>query len=739
MSGILDLKGIWDNPLTGEPYQNLYIDDKENPNSYVGYAKKWSKLPVYAKRNEFITNIMDYQVLLIESGTGSGKTVLIPKFALHSLNYNGNVAVTIPKQLIAEGNAIFAAKTLDVYVGKEVGYKYRGVDKTSYKTKLTFMTDGSLVGQILGGDYLLKKYNIVIIDEAHERNVQIDFLLYLLKQILLIRKDFKLIIMSATLPNKQLFIDYFPKSSFDFIYMFAGEKPNFPIEKKFSDIELSKKNFLYRMIDIVLNLLLNTDNGDILCFVTSGNEATRACLLLKKKISDEIEKKRKKLNYFCVELYAKIDEKTRLLAINEVKKSENGTKKRKVVFSTNVAESSLTVEGIIYVVESGLKITKEYDPKKAIDIQEVNMISQAEAKQRWGRTGRVGPGVCYCLYTKEQFNNMDKFPKSVIKKSDLTKDFLQFFRLPSIESVKDLIELLSELIEVPDMDYIESGVNNLRNLGIFDNDDYLYLNNFGMIVKDMATGIHPYTIKMIILGYILGIKYEIVEFANLMETSNNSFNTLFKPFVINKKEIKNEIENEKKIFDRNRKMLISSNGDLMSYYDVFNYYKDLLEADVDKWNDLDWVNDQIEDVFHINTDYLKKIFGLNNLLLDELDNIMKKYDFEIDLEIPDKIFELDVKNKILYCLFESYFQNVAIGMKIKNTYSYKNYFPKIKSTINIPKTTNFYAYTKKFYKTIIYTNITKINGKNKFGLINGIPDEIYKLTPSSKKISHSRS
>ncbi len=384
MSGILDINGYYNNPLTGESYKNLYINDKDSPNTYSGYAKDWSKLPVYEKKELFINAIYDYQVLLIESGTGSGKTVLIPKFALHTLNYNGKIAVTIPKQIITKNNAEYAAKTLDVRVGEEVGYKFRGRDYTNPDTKLTFTTDGSLVGQILGGDKLLRRYNIVIIDEAHERNIQIDFLLYLLKQILLVRKDFKLIIMSATLPNKQLFIDYFPKDQFLFKYLFAGSKPNFKIDMRYSKeifqpIEYSK--YLKKLVEIVFELLTttHTQNGDILAFVTSGGDAKKACSELSLMINEYRSKNEfneSLQKHFCVELYSNVSKEKELLATtgDEFRSAPGGPYNRKVVFATNVAESSLTVKGIKYVVDSGLKIQKNYDPNRMIDIMGKTLI-----------------------------------------------------------------------------------------------------------------------------------------------------------------------------------------------------------------------------------------------------------------------------------------------------------------------------------------------------------------------------
>ena len=166
--GILDPAGINDNPLTGKPYSQQYKD----------LAKIWSTFPAYDKATEIIDSIKNNQVILITSGTGSGKTVLLPKYVLHTFDYKGKIAVTLPKQIIAQSSAEFAAKTLDVTIGKEVGYKFKGSDKKSLNknTNLLFATDGTIVAKLLNDPYLLE-YNAIIIDEAHERSLNIDFLL----------------------------------------------------------------------------------------------------------------------------------------------------------------------------------------------------------------------------------------------------------------------------------------------------------------------------------------------------------------------------------------------------------------------------------------------------------------------------------------------------------------------------------------------------------------------------------
>src|SRR3990172_3963293 len=181
--GILDPDGDKLNPLNNKPYSNTYKE----------LAKIWSKFPTYKRNKEIIDAIKSNQVLLITAETGSVKTVLIPKFALHVLNYGKDdkkIAVTLPKQMIAKSAAEFAATTLDIKLGEEVGYQYRGSpsESKSQNTKLLYATDGTIVAR-LNNDPELKDFDIVIIDEAHERKVQIDFLIYLLRETLKLRPD----------------------------------------------------------------------------------------------------------------------------------------------------------------------------------------------------------------------------------------------------------------------------------------------------------------------------------------------------------------------------------------------------------------------------------------------------------------------------------------------------------------------------------------------------------------------
>ena len=175
--GIYDTQGINNNQFTGKPYENHYASEifsfqgEKLPATYANYARSWSQLPVYAYRDEITQSIRENQVTLVRAGTGVGKTVIIPKLALHAFGYAGRVITTIPKRLIAKSTAERDAKWMDSKIGEYVGYYFKGAKKTSDQTKLLFTTTGSLLSRMTGDDPYLSDYKVIIIDEAHERSV----------------------------------------------------------------------------------------------------------------------------------------------------------------------------------------------------------------------------------------------------------------------------------------------------------------------------------------------------------------------------------------------------------------------------------------------------------------------------------------------------------------------------------------------------------------------------------------
>lgn len=497
--GIYDIKGKNKNPLTGENYKNLYetktftLDGEKIPRTYANLAKRWSTFKVYEQRKEIVKSIKDNQITLVKAGTGVGKTVLLPKFALHAVDYKEKVVTTIPKRIITKESADFAAQTLDVKLGEEVGYYYSGTNKVSSKTKLIYTTPGSLISKLTGNDPLLNEYKVIVIDEAHERSIEIDMLLMLLKNALQQRKDLRVVIMSATI-DLSIFANYFSKGKNNFLTIGkidVGSATTYPITSIYSDKSIT--NWKSAAVKTLMYILTETAKGDILVFARSAADGIAICQLLageinsynKKQVSQkrkmivggetkniiEIKKATKNiadyLSPYCTQLASGVSKEQSDLAIDETEylRVFNGKFNRKIVVSTNVAESSLTVEGVVYVVDTGLEYTEAYYPEYKANSLLESVISKANVKQRKGRAGRTQPGTCFHLYTEEEYKKFDDYPKPDIIKTDLTSQILNLMRLPNVNTVGDVTTMLNDLITPPEPIFVRDALLNLYYLG----------------------------------------------------------------------------------------------------------------------------------------------------------------------------------------------------------------------------------------------------------------------------------
>lgn len=505
--GILDPSGKNNNPFTDAPYSDRYKE----------LAKLWSQLPVYEKAQELIDTIRNHQVVLLIAGTGSGKSVIIPKLTAHAFDYKGHVVMTLPKQIIAKSAAEFASATLDVELGSFVGYQYKGSEKRgkSDKTQLLYATDGTIVARLLK-DPVLREFDAVIVDEAHERKVQIDFLLYLLRNVLAIRPEFKIIIMSATV-NEDIFTSYF--SEYKFISLNISGKPNFPIESIFTTKPIGPNDYLERGMEIIKFILKTDDQNkkgahDILFFVTSVNETIEICDKLRESYND----------VFPIEVYAGMKADDQELAQNKDLYRTKTGKKRKIVVATNVAESSLTIDGIKFVIDSGYELFSYYDPDRRAKILKRKLITNAQARQRMGRSGRTEPGVCYHLYTKDDFDNkMKRFPEPNIRLSNIYAECLRLLNIPQIETLDNLISVLNNFIEPPAKEYIDSAITQLLQLGLINNER---ITSLGKLVADLQAD--PEAGLTLYASYQLNCMKEVVAILAVIDASKNSMSELFR-------------------------------------------------------------------------------------------------------------------------------------------------------------------------------------------------------------------
>ena len=691
MKGILDPEGKELNPLNGEKYTENYKKYSMTSDNPFG-APPWTKFPVYNKRKEIIKIIENNNVILVVSGTGSGKSVLVPKFVLHTLDYKGKVILTNPKTLATQKNAEYAAVCMDVKVGDEVGYQYRGApsDSHSSKTKLLFSTDGTVIAQLTNRDPLLKEYSAVIIDEAHERGVNIDVLLLLLKRVLLERKDFKLIIMSATI-NKEIFSKYFNLKGLKFKEIDVGSIPNYPIKEIFLKEKIN--DVVAKMVDIIINILNTTDEGEILGFITGLNQGRKVCELLEKR-QNELKNDRP----FCTLLASKSNTKDKLLATDEelYKKEELGT--RKIVMATNIAESSVTIKGIKYVLENGFANVDRYNPNKMSRELNLNRITKAQAKQRRGRSGRTQPGICYNLYTEKEYKDFEDYPRPDIKKSDLTEEILTLLNLKDIQSVSKLIELLSQLIEVPNTSYVVSGIENLKSIRAISKDR---LTKMGYAISKIRK-VNPFSGFAIIKAIKYGVLDEVAIICAMIEEGGNRMDIFFNQIKSNKK---NFLRNKEKVLEIHLEFY-SEEGDTISLLNLYNAYKSAKEDNPD--NIQNWCRDH-----YINFNKISKI----KKIVDDIKNDTEKVSNKIEeINTDTKLKYTDITEKIIYCLYQGY---KSKSIKKVDKDMYKNTFPKELTTAKLNKYSSL-ALLKNYPKFAFYTENSSIMGQKSFNLVTSL-------------------
>lgn len=347
-------------------------------------------LPVYTHREEILAAIKEYQVLIIVGETGSGKTTQVPQF-LHEAGYTQNgmkVGCTQPRRVAAMSVAARVADEVGCKLGNEVGYSIRFEEKSSEKTVIKYMTDGMLLREFLT-DPELSTYSAIMIDEAHERTLHTDILFGLLKDIAKFRPELRLLISSATL-NAKKFSEYFDDAP---IYQVPGRR--FDV-----DIHYTKQpeaNYLHAAITTVFQIHTTQKKGDILVFLTGQDEIEMAAENLEetcRKLGSKIP------NMLICPIYANLPPEMQAKIFDPTPEGS-----RKVVLATNIAETSITIDGIVYVIDPGFVKENVYNPRTGMESLVVTPCSRASADQRAGRAGRVGPGKCFRLFTKWAFYN----------------------------------------------------------------------------------------------------------------------------------------------------------------------------------------------------------------------------------------------------------------------------------------------------------------------------------------------
>jgi len=402
------------------------------------------QLPVSARREDLLAAIRDHQVVVVAGETGSGKTTQLPKICLElGRGIRGQVAHTQPRRLAARTVAQRIADELDVELGGAVGYAVRFNDTSSESTLVRLVTDGLLLAEIQH-DRLLRRYDTIIIDEAHERSLNIDFLLGFLHQLLPKRPDLKLIITSATIDPGQ-FASHFGDAP---VVEVSGR--TFPVEVRYRPLALTpdgpERDQPEAIGDAVDELLREGREGDVLVFLSGEREIRDTADALRGRLRDDVD---------VLPLYAR-------LSNAEQQKVFQQHRRRRVVLATNVAETSLTVPGIKYVVDTGLARMSRYSARLKVQRLPIEPISQASADQRKGRSGRTSDGICIRLYDEEDFLERPRFTDPEILRTNLASVILQMAAL-DLGAVSDF-----PFLDPPDARQVRDGVNLLHELGAID-------------------------------------------------------------------------------------------------------------------------------------------------------------------------------------------------------------------------------------------------------------------------------
>ncbi|KAG2689211.1 hypothetical protein I3760_09G129600 [Carya illinoinensis] len=463
--------------------------------SKLSIQEQRQSLPIYKLKKELIQAVHDNQVLVVIGETGSGKTTQVTQYLAEAgYTTRGKIGCTQPRRVAAMSVAKRVAEEFGCRLGEEVGYAIRFEDCTSPDTVIKYMTDGMLLREILI-DENLSQYSVIMLDEAHERTIHTDVLFGLLKQLVKRRPDLRLIVTSATL-DAEKFSGYFFNCN---IFTIPGR--TFPVEILYT--KQPESDYLDAALITVLQIHLMEPEGDILLFLTGQEEIDFACQSLYERM--------KGLGENVPELI--------ILPVYSALPSEMQSRifepappgKRKVVVATNIAEASLTIDGIFYVIDPGFAKQNVYNPKQGLDSLVITPISQASAKQRAGRAGRTGPGKCYRLYTESAYRN-EMSPTSI---PEIQRINLGFTTLNmKAMGINDLLSF--DFMDPPSPQALISAMEQLYSLGALDEEGLL--TKLGRKMAEFP--LEPPLSKMLLASVDLGCSDEILTIIAMIQTGN---------------------------------------------------------------------------------------------------------------------------------------------------------------------------------------------------------------------------
>lgn len=483
--------------MIGEDSGHNRLAGKKFSSHYYDILKVRQHLPIWQAKQHLIYLLGHYQTLVLMGETGSGKTTQVAQFVWEAgFSTTGIIVCTQPRRVAAISVAKRVSDEMDVELGQDVGYSVRFEDCVSPKTIIKFCTDGMLLREAMA-DQLFTKYSVIILDEAHERTLATDILFGVIKQTLSKRTQLKLMIMSATLQADK-FQEYFLGA------------PQIQVPGRLHPVEIfytnePERDYVEASIRTVLQIHSIEPPGDILVFLTGEDEIEEAC----NKIQDGIESFDKRSPPARIlPLYASLPPQLQQKVFEPVHDHSSAANRvRKIILSTNIAETSLTIDGIVYVVDPGFSKQKVYNPRIRVESLLISPISRASAHQRSGRAGRTRAGKCFRLYTEASFyQDLQDQTYAEILRSNLGSVVLQLKRL----GIDDLVHF--DFMDPPAPETLMRALETLNYLGAIDDDGRL--TETGSVMSEFP--LEPQLSKMIVGSPGFGCSNEILTIASIL-------------------------------------------------------------------------------------------------------------------------------------------------------------------------------------------------------------------------------
>ena len=495
-------------------------------------------LPIYAYRDELLKAIEDFQVLVIVGETGSGKTTQLPQFLFEKgFTKTGRIGCTQPRRVAAMSVAKRVSEEMGVRLGHEVGYSVRFDNATCEKTKVEYLTDGMLIRVLLSSPDLAE-YSAIILDECHERSVATDVSLAVLKDLKEIRPDLRIVLSSATL-NAQKFAEYFSDAEGNPAPIFNIPGRAFPVQINYTS--QPESSYLNAALSTIWQIHIGgSPQGDILCFFT-GQEEIEAAESSLQETAKKLGNRAKELLICPIYAALPADLQGRVF-------EPTPAGARKVVLATNIAESAITVDGVVYVIDPGFVKENVYNSRTSMESLVVTPCSRASANQRAGRAGRTAPGQCFRLYTRWAFyNELDESPTPEIQRTNLDSLVLLLQSL----GINDLVNF--DFLDSPPPEHLIRSLENLYALGALN--DRGILSRQGRMMAEVP--VDPKVSAALIAAGKFGCVAEVLSIIAMLGESSSLF---FRP------------KDKKLLADSARQRFTVAGGDMLTYLNIFNQW-----------------------------------------------------------------------------------------------------------------------------------------------------------------------